>query len=689
MIKKFSSTVLIILTVIVLSIATGSAANALPSPAGGSTSGGSVVSFEGIKFVKVSSTMTHTLALTSEGTVYAWGTNAYGCLGDGTNTNRSLPVQVKGVNGTGYLTGVTDISAGAWFSVAVTPSGVVAWGLNGDGQLGTGNNSNSSYPSYVKDVNGSGILTGVSKVSAGGAFALAIKDSGVVSWGLNHLGQLGNNSSTASNIPVQVAGIGGTGILSGVTEIAAGNTHSLAITSTGVVSWGFNVRGQLGNNTTTDNSVPVQVLGVGGTGILSGITSIAAGENFSLASNSQAVYGWGENGSGQLGDTTTTSRTTPVQVVGVGGSGTLTGVTALGTGLLQSLAITPDGVVAWGLNPYGELGNNSNVTSTSPVEVLGVNGTGRLTNVIGVDGGEYFSVAVGPKGVFAWGRNNGGFFGIGNTTNSRIPVLSANFQPASVTFAGVAGTSVSSSSNMWSVTSPAGSAGNASIIATANVFGGVSAATPSSTSWTVGDFTYVNTSTAITPVAPGANASIPVTGLPIGSSALLVNGTVSSVTVAPNAPSGATALSVTGTGFSMSLQGLDQSNQPLGLASDGALVIQSDRVTSVSGTGYMPNTNVDIYIFSSPRLLGSIRTDSSGNFNGLISIPSDLEVGRHTLQLNGYTSSGEIRSLSLGVKLEATALAATGNNSLLLSGFAAMATLFMGTALLVIKRKRA
>lgn len=689
MIKKFSSTVLIILTVIVLSIATGSVANALPSPAGGSTSGGSVVSFEGIKFVKVSSTMTHTLALTSEGTVYAWGTNAYGCLGDGTNTNRSLPVQVKGVNGTGYLTGVTDISAGAWFSTAVTPSGVVAWGYNGDGQLGTGNNSNSSYPSYVKDVNGSGILTGVSKVSAGGAFALAIKDSGVVSWGLNHLGQLGNNSSTASNIPVQVAGIGGTGTLSGVTEIAAGKTHSLAITSNGVVAWGFNVRGQLGNNTTTNNSVPVQVLGVGGTGNLSGITSIAAGENFSLASNSQAVYGWGENGSGQLGDTTTTSRATPVQVVGVGGSGTLTGVTALGTGLLQSLAITPDGVVAWGLNPYGELGNNSNVTSTSPVEVLGVNGTGRLTNVIGVDGGEYFSVAVGPNGVFAWGRNNGGFFGIGNTTNSRIPVLSANFQPATVTFAGVAGTSVSSSSNMWSVTSPAGSAGNASIVATANVFGGVSAATPSSTSWSVGDFAYVNTTTAITPVAPGANASIPVTGLPIGSSALLVNGTVSSVTVAPNAPSGATALSVTGTGFSLSLQGLDQSNQPLRLASDGALVIQSDRVTSVSGTGYMPNTNVDIYIFSSPRLLGSIRTDSSGNFNGLISIPSDLEVGRHTLQLNGYTSSGEVRSLSLGVKLEATALAATGNNSLFLSGFAAMATLFMGTALLVIKRKRA
>ncbi len=686
--KKLSSRILIILASLILSISATSVATAIPNPSGGSTSGGTTVTFEGIKFIKVSSTMTHTLALTSEGTVYAWGTNAYGCLGDGTNTNRSSPVQVKGVNGTGYLTGVTDISAGAWFSVAVTSSGVVAWGLNGNGQLGNATNSDSYFPTYVKDVTGTGNLTGVSKVSAGGAFALALKNSTVVSWGLNHLGQLGNNSWTASNIPVQVVGVGGSGILSEVSDIAAGKTHSLAITSNGVVSWGFNVRGQLGNNTTTNNSAPVQVLGVGGTGSLTGMTSIAAGENFSLASSNQAVYGWGENGSGQLGDTSTTSRLTPVQVVGVAGTGYLTGVTAIGTGLYNSLAVTPNGVVAWGLNPYGELGNNSTVASSSPVEVLGVGGSGRLTNVTGVDGGEYFSTAVGPSGVLAWGRNDGGFLGTGNTTNSQTPVISANFQPATVTFAGVVGTSLSSSSNTWSVTSPSGNAGTAAIVATANVFGGSVAATPATASWTLGDYAYVNASTAISPVGPGSNASIPASGLSSGQSALIVNGTASAVTVAPNVPSGATAVNVSGTGFSMSLQGLDQSNEPLGLASDGALVIKSGRAISISGSGYMPYTNVDIYIFSSPRLLGSIRTDGSGNFNGLISIPGDLEVGRHTLQMNGYTTAGEVRSFSLGVKLEAVALAATGNNSLFQNGFVAIATLIFGFALLVHNRKR-
>ena len=687
MFKKLVSSAIVLLVTFFLSLSAGSAANALPSPTGGLTSGGTSVSFEGITFVKVSSTMTHTLALTSEGTVYAWGANEYGFLGDGTTTSRSIPVQVKGVNGNGYLTGVSDISAGAWFSVAITASGVVAWGLNNYGQLGNGSNTNSNYPTYVTDLTGSGTLTGVTKVSAGASFALALKDSNVLSWGLNHLGQLGNNSSSNSNIPVQVSGVGGTGNLSGVTDIAAGQNHSLANTSNGVVSWGFNFRGQLGNNTTTNNSVPVQVLGVGGTGSLTGITSLAAGNGFSLASNAQSVYSWGENGSGQLGDSTTTHRSTPVQVKGVGGTGYLTGVTAIGSGLSNSLAVTPSGVVAWGSNSYGKLGNNSTVSSSTPIEVLGTNGTGRLTNVSAVDGGEHFSTAVGPSGVFAWGSNSGGFLGVGDTTDSAIPKLAANFQPASVTFAGVVGTSLSQASNTWTVTTPVGNAGIATIVATASVFGGVTQATPATASWTVGDFTYVDASTTITPVTPGSNPSIPASGLPLGDSALLVNGTSSVVTVTPNALSQATAINITGSGFTMSLQGLNQSNQPLGLTPDGALIVQPSRMASFSGTGFMPDTNVDIYIFSTPRLLGSIRTDSSGNFNGSITIPSDLEAARHTLQLNGYAPTGEVRSLSLGVKLEAGSLAATGNSAPISMGVAAMATLLLGGLVLILKRK--
>ena len=145
-------------------------------------------------------------------------------------------------------------------------------------------------------------------------------------------------------------GVGGTGFLSGVTAIAAGAEHTCAATSDGAVyCWGDN-GGDLGNNSTTESNVPVQVVGVGGDGLLSGVKGIVAGVDYTCALTTDgAVYCWGDNSSGQLGNNSTESSTVPVQVVGVGGDGLLSGITAISAGGDFACALTTDGAVyCWG-----------------------------------------------------------------------------------------------------------------------------------------------------------------------------------------------------------------------------------------------------------------------------------------------------------------------------------------------------
>jgi alpha-tubulin suppressor-like RCC1 family protein len=138
-------------------------------------------------------------------------------------------------------------------------------------------------------------LPGVTAVAAGADHSLAVRaDGSVWAWGDNTYGELGTNSTTSSTSPVHVLGSGGTGTLSGVTAVAAGNSFSLALTSGGnVYAWGYNGDGQLGNNTKTESNVPVEVEGLGGTGVLSGITAIAAEGDTGIAlTSSGTVWTW-------------------------------------------------------------------------------------------------------------------------------------------------------------------------------------------------------------------------------------------------------------------------------------------------------------------------------------------------------------------------------------------------------------
>jgi alpha-tubulin suppressor-like RCC1 family protein len=335
--------------------------------------------------VAISAGIFHTVAVKGDGSVWAWGYNQEGELGDGTTTSRSTPAPVSG------LTGVVAISAGYFYTVALKgDGGVWAWGDNSRGQLGDGTTTNRSTPAQVSG------LTGVVAISAAWYHTVALKGDGSVrAWGYNANGQLGDGTTTIRLTPVQVSG------LAGVVAISAGLAHTVALKGDGSVSaWGDNIYGQLGDGAQPSRSTPIQVNG------LTGVVAISASGDDSFALKGDGtVWAWGYNASGQLGDGTTTNRSTPVQVVG------LTGVVAISAGAGHTVALKLDGSVwAWGYNDYGQLGDGSTAGRSIPAQV------GGLTGVVAISAGGYHTVALkGDGSVWTWGRNIEGQLGDGTT----------------------------------------------------------------------------------------------------------------------------------------------------------------------------------------------------------------------------------------------------------------------------------
>ena len=383
----------------------------------------------------VSTNNSSTCATNATGGVDCWGDNYFGQLGNNTTTQEPTPVAVLGVNGTGTLSGVTSVSVGYDSTCAtLSTGGVDCWGYNRDGELGNNTTTQEPTPVAVVDVGNTGaFLSGVASVSVGVESACAaLTTGGVDCWGSNIDGDLGlgNTTTTNSETPVAVVGVGGTGTLSGVTSVSVGFYSTCATLSTGGVDcWGFNASGQLGNNSATQEPAPVEVVGVNGTGTLSGVTSVSANDNSTCATlTTGGVDCWGSNNSGQLGNNTTTSSETPVEVVGVGGTSTLSGATSVSVGYDSACAmLSSGGVDCWGLNIEGELGdNNTTSPGLTPVEVVGVNGTDYLSGVTSVSVGyEATCAMLSSGGVDCWGLNDEGQLGNNSATQELTPVAVA------------------------------------------------------------------------------------------------------------------------------------------------------------------------------------------------------------------------------------------------------------------------
>jgi alpha-tubulin suppressor-like RCC1 family protein len=355
------------------------------------------------------------LAVLEGGAVKAWGP---GNLGIGTTKGSDVPVAPCAVGTAGecpggpFLGAVTAISVGQGHALARLSGGTVAaWGRNNVGQVGDSTSENKLSPTPVCAVGAtspcseaSHQLKGVTAVAAGGDHSLALLEGGtVVAWGRNVAGQLGNGTTTNSTVPVEVTG------LKEVVAIAAGEEHSLALLKGGTVkAWGANTRGQLGDGAETNSDVPVAVSG------LSGATAIAAGQNHSLAITGGTVKAWGFNERGQLGDGTSAGpeacglngacSKTPVQVCE--GShpgpfcGSLFGVSAIAAGGEHSLALLEHGIVkTWGSNESGQLGDGSSEgpepCGPAVCSTIPVE-VSDMADARGIAGGGRFSLAFGP-----------------------------------------------------------------------------------------------------------------------------------------------------------------------------------------------------------------------------------------------------------------------------------------------------
>ena len=386
------------------------------SPASGAGSAGSTrQTSAAVKVTAVAGGLYHGLALSSTGGVFAWGWNIVGQLCNGRTTGSDLPVKAK-LSGTK----VVAIAAGFAHSVAVTSTGAVfACGKNDDGELGDGGTTDSDVPVKVDLPVG----TKVTAVAAGAGHNLAVTSTGaVLAWGLGNEGQLGNGGTGSSAVPVTVSLPVGTKVIA----VAAGALHSLALSSTGIVfGWGYNLDGELGDGATANSDVPVKVKLPAGTKV----TGIAAGGYDSLALTSTgAVFAWGYNTDGELGDGGTANSDVPVKVklgagtrvTAIAAGGSLTGVGVIIAGPGHCLAVTSTGAVfAWGYNTDGELGDGGTTNSDLPVKVKLRAGT-RATDVAA---GELNSLAVTSAGaVFAWGGNNFGQLGDGSYKGTEVPV---------------------------------------------------------------------------------------------------------------------------------------------------------------------------------------------------------------------------------------------------------------------------
>ena len=334
----------------------------------------------------------HSVATKQDRSVWAWGLNDSGKLGDGTTTSRNTPVRINGIDQ------VASVAAGDYHTLALKWDGTVwAWGSNDQGQCGGPSQIGIEVVHYKSPVLLSG-LDQVIAIAAGCSHTLALRSDGTV-WavGSNSHGQLGDGTTDNRESPVQVSGVGD------VVAIAAGLSHSLALRSDGAVwAWGWNLNGQLGNSSIQTTPLPVQIDGlsrvtaisaravcsmalksdgtvtVWGNGqmapwevvSLNDVTAIAAGTDHMLALKSDCtVWAWGKNGDGQLGDGTTTSRPSPVQISG------LADVIAVAAGQSHSLALKGEGTQrslwAWGKNDCGQLGDGTTNKRLTPVRSSG------------------------------------------------------------------------------------------------------------------------------------------------------------------------------------------------------------------------------------------------------------------------------------------------------------------------------
>ena len=328
--------------------------------------------------VKIEAGGYHSFAIKEDGTLLGWGKNDFGQLGDGTTTQRSIPVQI--------MNDVIAVSAGGNHSLAIkTDNTLWAWGANWSGQLGDSTTTQRSIPVQI--------MNDVIAVSAGENHSLAIKtDNTLWAWGKNDSGELGDGTNNLSNIPIK--------IMDDVRAISAGQSYTLVIKNDNSLwSWGNNTYNQLGDGTRSNRNIPLK--------ILDDVMTTSAGIGFAVAiKNDNSLWLWGYNSKGQLGDMSLIRCHTPIKYSAWGD------FTSVSAGRNHVIATNNTSLYAWGTNAEGQVGTGSSYTTQyfTPQYITG--------NVLAISAGYDHSLALkSDNSVWSWGQ--GGYGQLGNRRTYR------------------------------------------------------------------------------------------------------------------------------------------------------------------------------------------------------------------------------------------------------------------------------
>ncbi|WLT11045.1 RCC1 domain-containing protein [Bifidobacterium asteroides] len=412
----------------------------------------------GIRFSQVSSggyvmgdQTGYSLAVGSDGNAYAWGNNKFGQLGNGTTTQQNTPVPVPKPAGAPADFTYVQAYAGGYHSLAIGSDGYVyAWGLNDHGQLGNNTKSNSSTPVRVHGPGNTGEGLKAIQVAAGAWNSMALAADGTVyTWGSISKGW-GYDCSSPQTVPATVKDPSdASGVLHAV-QISTSWSFDMALGQDGYVyAWGYNTNGQLGNNTSDGTSTtvfhptPSRVFASSKSTAAAGpwlkAVQVSAGGWFALAIGEDGnTWAWGQNTYGALGNGTTSSNGAnpiPVRVQYPANAGSVTAMQISARGK-HSLALDKEGNTwAWGYNSYGQLGNNSTSDRTIPVKVLAsaqsTSSAGPWLQAVQISAGYHCSLAISIDGnAKAWGRNDNGQLGDDTTNSKSAPVpVSFNLTP--------------------------------------------------------------------------------------------------------------------------------------------------------------------------------------------------------------------------------------------------------------------
>ncbi|MFH1227954.1 MAG: hypothetical protein V1701_08635 [Planctomycetota bacterium] len=352
---------------------------------------------------KVATSGSHTVALKTDGTLWTWGGNPNGQLGDGTFDSKNVPTQISGTNW-------SAVAVGGRHTVALKTDGTLwAWGGNHDGELGDGTTKYKNVPTQITGTNWSAI-------AAGYYYTIALKSDGTLwTWGENDFGQLGDGTTAGKNVPTQISG-------TNWSAIAAGNAHTVALKTDGTLwAWGNGNDGQLGNGEHRIPALyiieyrtrPIQIAGTNW-------SAVAAGTFHTVALKQDGtLWTWGENYDGQLGNGTTgDNKARPTQIAGTNWS-------AIAAGDAHTVALKTDGTLwTWGSNNAGQLGDENNPI---PPLLFSHNANARPTQIAGTNwsaiaAGLSHTVALKQDGtLWAWGRNDYGQLCDGTTTDRNTP----------------------------------------------------------------------------------------------------------------------------------------------------------------------------------------------------------------------------------------------------------------------------